>query len=56
MFKLYNFLMSLNEAIINHQVKRLFITKFQNKIALKSDEVNLVNDSDDLNDEKHENK
>ena len=41
---------------MNCQVKRLLITKFQNEIILKPDEINFVNNSDDLNDEKHEDK
>ena len=56
MFKLYNPSVSLDEVIMNCQMKRLLITKFQNEIALKSDEIDFINDSDDLNDEKHENK
>ena len=56
MFKFYNSLVNLNEVIINCQVKKLLIIKFQNEIILKFNEINFINDNDDLNDEKHENK
>ena len=56
MFKLYNSSVNLNKVTMNYQVKRLLITKFQNEIVLKSDEIDLINNNDDLNDEKHKNK
>ena len=56
MFKLYSSSVSLNEATMNCQVKRLLITKFQNEVTLKPDEVDLVSDSDDSDDEEYEDK
>ena len=48
--------MSLNKAIMNYQMKKFLITKFQNKIILKLNEINFINNSDDSNNEEHENK